>query len=464
MKRILKKILFSKYIYPLFRRVYFLFFRLNGGQGGRAAQKYLKQLNKTEFASLDELKTIQDNKLKKLIKEIYENVPYYRKIMDKKKIIPSDIKTKEDLKIFPILTKQKIRDNFNDLVNMKYKKKRLKIITTGGTTGIPMKFYFSKHEDAVRNAHWERWKKFAGVKQFDRFMYIGMDENAKDNPNYSGTFTKEGYYLMASFGLDDERLWKYVENIKRFKPVYLRGYASACYILADFFKRNKINYPLKAVLTSSDTLYPQQREIIEKVFSCRVFDHYGQNEDIVTATECEYHNGYHINMESCIVEIIDENGRPVAGEEIGRIVGTHLENYCMPLIRYDTNDLGCVTYKKCPCGKSHIRIKRLFGRKDDIIITPDGKKVGCGSMNQPMKYLYDEILETQFIQKAKDLLVVKFIPTDKYTIESQIKFEKHIRNQVGNSIKIQFQKVSKIPKTQAGKHRLIISEILEATK
>ncbi len=164
------------------------------------------------------------------------------------------------------------------------------------------------------------------------------------------------------------------------------------------------------------------------------------------------------------MEVVDGTGNPVPDEEMGMIVGTQLENYCMPLIRYDTGDLGCITREKCPCGRSHIRIKELFGRKDDIIVTPDGKKIGCGNMNQPMKYLYDELLETQFIQKAKDTLIVKFVPTDKYTPETEKTFEKHIRDQVGNSIKIQFQKVSEIPKTQRGKHRLIISEITEAEK
>ena len=126
-KQILKKALFSKYIYPIFRNTYYLIFKIAGGQGGMAAQRYLKQLNMSEFASLDELEAIQNYKLKRLIKEVYENVPYYRKIMNETGLIPSDIKTKEDLKELPVLTKQKIRDNFNDLLNTRYKGKKLKL-------------------------------------------------------------------------------------------------------------------------------------------------------------------------------------------------------------------------------------------------------------------------------------------------------------------------------------------------
>lgn len=462
MKRFFKKILFSKYIYPIFRKTYYLIFRLTGGQGGMETQRYLRRLNASEFFSLDELEVLQNDKLRKLIKEVYENVPYYRKIMDGKGLIPSDIKTKEDLKLLPVLTKQKIRENFNDLLNVRYKEKKLILVMTGGTTGTPLKFYFTKHEDGVRNAHWERWKKNAGVRQFDRFMYIGMDERAKNNPDYSGTFTPTGFYLMAAFGLNDDLMHKHLRNIKRFKPVYLRGYASACYILADFFKRNKVDYPLKAVLTSSDMIYPFQKKVIEEVFSCKVFDHYGQVEDIVTANECEYHDGYHINMESCIAEILDESYNPVAEGEMGIIVGTQLENYCTPLIRYNIGDMGCITREKCLCGRNHIRIKKLFGRKDDWIITPDGKRIGV-QINQTMEPLYDEILETQFIQKTKDTLIVKFVPTDKYRPENEKEFEKYIREQVGNLIKIQFQKVFEIPKTQNGKHQLIISEISKLT-
>ncbi len=460
-KKILKKILFSKYINSTFRNVYYLIFRFNGGNGGMVAKRYLNQLNKSEFASLDELEALQRNKLNKLVKEAYEHVPYYRKIMKEKGLAPFDIKTKEDLSLFPILTKQKIRENFNDLLNVKYKAGKLKLVMTGGTTGTPLKFYFRKHEDGVRSAHWERWKKFAGVKQFDKFMYIGMDEHAKISLNYSGTFMLSGYYLMASFGLDDNLMWRYVENIRKFKPVYLRGYASACYILADFFKRNRINYPLKAVLVSSDTLYPRQRKVIEETFFCKVFDYYGQVEDAVTAIECENHNGYHVNMESCIVEIVDENGNCLREGERGLIAGTHLENYCMPLIRYCIDDLGSVTLAKCACGRSHGRIREFLGRTDDIIITPDGKKIGCGSMNQPMEYLYEEIMETQFIQKTKDLLIVRLVPTARYTLESEKKFEEFIREQVGNLIKIKFQKVDEIPKTWQGKHQLIVSEIVK---
>ena len=457
----IKKRLYSKYVYSLFRKLYFIYFKFRGGFGGKYGRKYLKELNKTEYASLDQLKDLQSQKLQKLIHEVYENVPYYRKIMDERNILPSDIKTPKDLSIFPLLDKETIRNNLYELLNNRYRYNldELLVVKTGGSTGKPMKFYLGKHEYGVYIAHIERWKKYAGVKQFEKYMYIGMDENAKQKKDYEGIYTPFNFYLMSSFNLNDFLLNKYLKNIKKFKPNHLRGFASACYILADYFKRNNLNYPLNAVLTSSDELYSFQREVIEKVFSCEVFEHYGQNEDVISATECEFHNGYHVNMESCTVEVLDENDEQLDEGNTGRLIGTQLENYSMPLIRYEIGDMGSITSKKCSCGREHIKIKSLSGRIDDVIITPDGKKI-TSPMSVPMKYFYEEILEVQLIQKKADLIIVKIVPTDKYTLKTEKKFEECIKYQIGNKIQLKFEKVSKIPRTKGGKHRMVISELI----
>ena len=211
-------------------------------------------------------------------------------------------------------------------------------------------------------------------------------------------------------------------------------------------------------MTSSDTLYPYQRKVIEEVFASNVFDFYHQAEDAVIAHECENHNGFHIIMESCIPEIVNENGDGVNEGDEGTIIGTQLENYSMPLIRYDTNDLGSLSAVPCSCGRNHLKIKKLDGRKVDVIITPEGKKIASG-MSRSMKSLYDEILEVQFIQKNLNSLMVKYVPTQFYTKETERKFEEKIRELTGNKIELYFNKVSEIEKTARGKHRLIISEI-----
>ena len=460
MKKVLKTFFFAKPIDPVFRILYFPLFRIMGGNGGQPAKEYFKHLCENEFKPLHELICLQNIKLKRLIKEAYENVPYYRKVMDKMHLLPTDINTANDLRRLPILTKAIVRENHNDLINRKCIKGRLTKVTTGGTTGTPMFFLFGKHEIGVKCAHIERWKKVSGVKQFDRYMYIAFDEMAVNRKNYEGTFSHKGFYHMNSFGLNDELLWKYYKNIKKFKPLYLRGQSSACYLLAEFFRRNNLKCPMKVVLTSSDALYPYQRDLIKEVFNCEVYDFYHQAEDVAIGFECGYHNGYHVVMDSCIPEIVAESGEPVCDGQQGTIISTQLENYTMPLIRYDTNDLGSISTEKCACNRNSIKIRQLDGRKADVIITPEGKKI-AGGMSRPMKHLHKEIREVQFIQKDVNSIIVRYVPTGTYTAKTQEMFEEKIRELTGKKIQINFEKVQAIPKTMRGKHRLIISEIVE---
>jgi phenylacetate-CoA ligase len=187
----------------------------------------------------------------------------------------------------------------------------------------------------------------------------------------------------------------------------------------------------------------------------------GQNEDILTATECEEFSGLHINVENCIAETLDENDLPVHGVE-GRFVSTHLENYVSPLIRYVVGDVGLLdeTWKKCACGRSHQKILEFTGRDDEIILTPDGRRVGCGSMNQPMKTMHTSIHKSQIIQERLDLLRVKIVPTNDWNDSIHLaEFEKNLRRQVGNTIKVSIELVADIPSRPNGKYQFIVSKL-----
>lgn len=429
------------------------------GHGGSNAQEYFSELTKSEYASIEEIEEIQNRKLTKLIEEVYENVPFYRQAMLEKNVKPHDIKTVNDLHIFPIVTKKDIIENPQAFINKKYKMSDLNLIETGGSSGTPMQFYYGNNEISVRCAHIEWWKKIAGVKQFDRFVYIANDEYARRKANYKGRIMPEGYYFLTAFRFEDHMIKEYCKTIFKYKPVYLRGYASGVYLLADYFRRNNLFYPFKVVMTSSDTLFDYQRDLIEEVFKCPVFDFYHQSEDCVIACECEQHDGFHLVMESCYAEIVDENGNKVEDGKSGMILGTQLENLSMPLIRYDLTDIGEISKDPCPCGRNHYKIKNLYGRKDAFIVTPAGKKVSAATLSIPLKHLYKEIKEAQFIQTKIDEIIIKYIPTDTFSENSMTLLKKELSDKVSSEIKYKFLPVDKIEKTMRGKHRLVVSDL-----
>ena len=125
----------------------------------------------------------------------------------------------------------------------------------------------------------------------------------------------------------------YFEKLSKDNISVIEGYPSNLYIIALFLLKNNQTFPMKTVLTSSETLFENQREAIEKAFCCKIFDFYGMAERTVFATECQVHDGHHLCSEYGITEILDKNNHPVSNGKEGKLVGTSLHNFGMPLFR-----------------------------------------------------------------------------------------------------------------------------------
>ena len=427
-------------------------------------RRYFEQLAQTQYATAGEHYEVQRRKLQKLIRHAVAHVPYYRDLFREHHLTADDIQKPEDLAKLPLLSKQIIRENPEAFIATGVDTSACEKVTTGGSTGTPGLFYFDEHMVGVRRAHWWRWNTFAGVDLYrDLMAYCGGGYKDYYPPDkYRGIVppNARSIYFNASV-MSEKVLDRYVHDLMAFKPHYFRGYASAAYIIARHMVSRGKTFKLKAVLTSSDTLFPSYRTVIEQAFDCQVFDHYGQNEDILTANECAVHSGLHINVESCIPETVDASGEVVRGC-MGRLVSTHLENYSMPLIRYLTGDVGVLPEKatRCECGRSQLKLLEFCGRDDEIIVTPDGRQVGCGAMNQPMKDMPQSIKQCQFIQEATDQLRIRVVPTDRWDdVTDREHLIKNTHKQVGDAITVQVELVDDIPPRPNGKYQFIVSHL-----
>jgi phenylacetate-CoA ligase len=191
------------------------------------------------------------------------------------------------------------------------------------------------------------------------------------------------------------------------KPRLVRGYASSLYFIAEYIENNniKIHYP-ESVISSSETLFPKMREKIEKVFKAKVYDSYGCREVSQIATECDKNCGLHIVMENQIVELKkDNNGR-------NRVIVTNLNNFCMPIIRYEVGDLATfIEEAKCKCGRTSFRLEKILGRTNENIILKNGKIVN----GEYFEFLFYEIWEVERFQVSYSL------KRDKMTIRIKTK-------------------------------------------
>lgn len=281
---------------------------------------------------------------------------------------PMTIRALEDMGGLPVLTKADIVQHRSEFQECESSIPRRVQATTGGSTGQPLAFSMSR-DDYVRSvgvglAGWQ----LAGHVLGDRMGIFGGASLASMDavpwhPSLSDVVLNRRQFSTTA--LDDDHIARYWEYIERWKPEYIRGYPFA---LAQFCrhrpKRDMNSYRPKAVLTTSEMLTASARAIIEATFDAPVFDAWGLNDGGAAAYECSEHNGMHVDITRAYVETVDDGGRPVWGVP-GRIVVTSLTNRAFPFVRYDTGDVGVLTWRDCGCGRSGLMLTQILGRADE---------------------------------------------------------------------------------------------------
>jgi phenylacetate-CoA ligase len=423
-------------------------------------------LRESQWWSKEQLEEYQLEQLSKLLKHAYENVPYYRRVFDERGLKPKDVQDFKDLQLLPYLTKEDVRANFNDLIARNIPKEQMDYGTTGGSTAIPLGLYIEKKAHNIRDAFDWRQYNWANYYFGDKCVVlrgnvINMFENGKRAWWEYDPFNN--CLILSSYDMTEENLFKYVEKIEEFQTKVIRGYPSALDILARFIKEQsmKINKKgnIKAISTSSETLYQPQRELIEDVFGCKIFDLYGNYEQVPRFGECEMHEGLHIYLEYGITEIIGKDGKPVTKEgEIGEIVGTGFTNYAFPLIRYKPEDLSVWTNKRCSCGRELPLIKRIEGRLQELVVTKKGNLIPMTGINMHSD-VFDNVKQFQFVQEKKGRLIMNIIKKSSYTDKDTEYILSELYKKMGDGVDIEIVFVDEIPLTERGKYRFLIQKL-----
>ncbi|MCD6172025.1 MAG: phenylacetate--CoA ligase family protein [Thermoplasmata archaeon] len=423
--------------------------------------KFYKFLMKSQWWPTERLEEFQNERLRIIVKHAYENVPYYRRIFDERGLKPEDIKTKEDLKLLPILTKDDVRKNFNELLAKNYRKFNPILCHTSGSTGQPLSYYIDRDLAAlIRATVWRHWQ-WCGIKHGELiavFRGTLIDEFGKKRRCY---YKVEGNQIhFSTFEMDEKIMTKYIQKLNQIKPALIRGYPASLEILARFIKEKNLSvYSPKAIHTSSEVVLPYQRKIIEDVFGAPLFDWYGHGESTICAGECEYHKGLHLNLEFGYTEFI-KTKETENMKNVYNIISTSLWNFSMPFIRYDTEDLALLDNSKCLCRRGLPLIKKIIGRQADIIVGINGVWVSPSSFVHFWKYKIADklsgILYAQIVQENKDFIRVKLVGNKSKENENIIR--EQLKMLLGN-MKIEFDYLHKIPTGQ--KWRFTVSKIKE---
>ncbi|WP_233084533.1 phenylacetate--CoA ligase family protein [Methanococcoides orientis] len=441
--------MFSKQIFVLVHQL-----------GDRSFYPNYKKLLNSQWKTYSEQKEDQEKQLRHMISFAYSNIPYYRKLFNSLKLDPSDITGLADLEKLPILTKDIIKENWEDFKPVGLDQMKYYVNSTGGSTGTPFKYRLLKYDRFLSGAMLYRGWGYAGYELGDKMVFLAgssLDVGSKSVILTKAHEVSRNLRKLSSFDMGSGEMQKYADVMNSFRPRYLRGYASSINLFASYIMENDVEIlSPSSVFTTAEKLLPNMRANIEDAFDCDVYDAYGLNDGGVGAYECSEHNGLHIDTERSIMEIIDDNGSQME-DGVGSILATSLHNYAMPFIRYDTGDMGHIIEDQCGCGRKSKLLKEVIGRQQEMLQTPEGKFVHASFFNYIFKYI-DGAREYQVIQTTLEKLVIKIVPHhnfDKKQLDIITSFI-HNKSPFWN---VEFEIVDSIERTKAGKYKFVISEL-----
>jgi phenylacetate-CoA ligase len=406
-------------------------------------------------------------KLRKLLKHAYDTVPFYRRRFKQEGITPADIRKPRDIVNLPLVTKDDLRHSLDSMISRKFSREDLIPGNTGGSTGMPVKLYRGKVSTGWASACMLRYNEWIGVSPGQPTMTIGggslggilREESLRD------VLTKirdmiEGRYFFQAFELSEDAL-RHISRVVESQGINVaRGYPSALHILAKFAEEHDTQLEnIDICSTTAERLFNFQKEEIERGLEAKVYDQYGCGEIYSIANQCLEQDLYHVNDEHVLVETI-QTGFDKSG--LVPVILTNLDNYVMPLIRYDLGDIIEVSNRKCSCGRGLSTIEKIQGRTYDFLVSSDGRLVP-GVFVPHMFRKVEGFDRFYAYQPSLTELIIEVVPNQNFNQDEIQELRKYITHFLGRDIQITFKKIteSQLPSSRSGKLFFVKSDVSE---
>lgn len=444
-------LLVNRVIFPLHERL-----------KGKETLARLTELERTQWLRPEALQDLQFRRLRRHLEFAYREVPYYTRVLDEYELQPWKITSFEEFGRLPYLTKEIIREHFDEL-QPRTRVSRIQRMSTGGSTGTPVTVLI----DMERMA-------FADAARLRAHRWFGVDMGAREIVLWGSPIelTKQDLLrairdwlinsrLLSAFDLGEPALARYAKIVRQDRPQKLYGYASALYLLARYLNRGGWAAPQawpRAVFTTAEPLYDFQRAMIQSVFSCPVAVEYGCRDAGLIANECPA-GGIHIAAEGMVVEILQ--GREMHNGGTGEVVVTNLDSFAMPIIRYRTGDVGAIDEAPCPCGRGLPRLRSIEGRRTDFLVTPGGKVMHALSVIYILREV-PSIREFQVIQERLDRLSVRIVQDGSFSDAIREAITARLMRLFDGQVSVEIELAGAITRPASGKHRYVMSKVADA--
>jgi phenylacetate-CoA ligase len=395
--------------------------------------------------------------LRKMITHAYDTVPFYREHWKARPKAGSE----SDMRSLPLLTKSQVSRCREQLISTAFDQKTLVESRTGGSTGVALRLSFDRRCQDRRNAAALRSNRWAGWEPAAAAGALwGNPPVAKSIRERLRSVISERMVYLDTMALTEARVRQFMSELARRKIGVLFGHAHSLYVAATICRRHDIEAPpMRAIVSTSMMLLDNERRYVENVFGCKVSDRYGCEEVGLIASECEAHEGLHVNDDHLVVEIVREDGTPVGNGEVGLVVVTDLLNLGMPLIRYVVGDMSEWLEGRCSCGRQIPRLKKVVGRTADFLKGSEGQLVAGVSLVERTLTAIDGIEQMQIVQHDRQNVTVRCVFAMGVSLaDVSGRIVVAMRQALGAGVQVNVQVVSSLVQEANGKYRFSICE------
>jgi phenylacetate-CoA ligase len=439
-----------------------LYWKIKRLRGQEKVRERLEFLLQAQCRSPEEIRNFQAEKLSKLIRHAYETVPHYRRSMLERGVNPSDISSPDDLRKLPLLTRTLLRVKQKELISSKADFDSLQVNYSSGSTGLRVSFKQDQNFRMWMRAHQLRTYMWcSGWELGDPFVLLWGSEIYWSNKTIADKIENllTNRREFNTFCLSPILIKRFLEAIESFRPRLISTYSNAMHLIAIEAEKQCLRLPaLRAIQGTSEPMPPVFRERIGRIFNCEVFDKFGSRETNIVCHESPRHEEMCIQAENVFVEFLNDFDQPCRPGEQGRVVLTTLNNLSMPLIRYETSDIAAPVAGTCSSGIGLPRMTAVSGRKQDLILTPNGDHIDAYFFS----YLFMRFAEVHWFQVVQfeidRLHICVYAPaglTPEIISELTNRIHSHSKFRFG----LEFEVVSEMPQSPTGKFRLCVSHL-----
>lgn len=424
----------------------------------------LYQLEATQWLTPEQIQELQLKQLNSLLTHSLKTVPYYRKVFGERGLREPQALTLDAWRELPILTRDSLMQNRSELLSdsVPDQHKPLVEVKSSGSTGKPVQ----TETTAVTRAFWNAfvlrdhyWHRRDFRLPFAAIRFIHRDARYPESDHTSnwGPPTAIVHPTGPSSVLDIRTpVSKQVEWISQRRPAYLLTYPSNIQEIARYCMRHDIHFKgLREIRLFGEVVDDAVRKDCKDAWCVSATDGYSANEVGYIALQCPEAEHYHVQSETCFLEVIDEMGNPCRIGEVGRVLVTPIHNFAMPLLRYAIGDYAELG-SSCACGRGLPVIKRVLGRSRNMLVLPNGDRqwpfFGLGSYRN-----LKQVRQHQLVQHSPREIEVKLVVDQPLTEEEREELRKKILRALGHSFHIIFTFHDSIPRSASGKYEEFIS-------